>query len=251
MRMRNKKNLIPRMERCAAVQVFDPAEHRGRWAELLPGCREVRAEMGCGKGQFTAGVAAACPDVLLIALEKVPNAMVTAMERILAEGIGNVRFIDTDVLALPGIFAPGEVSVIYINFPDPWPRKKETKHRLTAPAFLAMYWDILPVGGRIEYKTDQPWLFDWSLEQFRFMGFSVEEVTRDLHAGGVRGIMTNYETRFHEQGVPIHRCVAVKTEDRPATPVPEKPRRGDRAASAGTPSEDTISADTLPGPVYL
>ncbi len=222
MRMRNKKNLIPRMEKCAAVQVFEPASLRGQWASLLPGCAEVRAEMGCGKGLFTAGVAKAAPEALIVAMEKVPNAMVTAMERVCAEGIENVRFIDGDVAALREIFAPGEVSVIYINFPDPWPRKKEIKHRLTAPSFLAMYWDILPVGGRIEYKTDQPWLFDWSLEQFAFMGFELREVTRDLHADGPVGIMTNYELRFHGEGVPIHRCVAVKTEDRPATAVPEK-----------------------------
>ena len=233
MRMRNKKNLAPRMEKCAAVQVFEPSAQRGRWAELMPGCTEIRAEMGCGKGRFTAGVAQRDPDVLLVALEKVPNAMVTAMERVMAEGIENVRFIDGDVAALREIFAPGEVSVIYINFPDPWPRKKEAKHRLTAPSFLAMYWDILPVGGRIEYKTDQPWLFEWSLEQFGYMGFAVSEVTRDLHAQGPCGIMTNYEARFHEQGIPIHRCVAEKTEDRPATPVPEKKRAADPAAEAG------------------
>ncbi|MCD8321395.1 MAG: tRNA (guanosine(46)-N7)-methyltransferase TrmB [Oscillospiraceae bacterium] len=222
MRMRNKKNLIPRMERCAAVQVFQPEELRGQWAGLLPGCREVRAEMGCGKGRFTAATAQAAPEALLVALEKVPNAMVTAMERVCAEKIENVRFIDTDVLNVPAIFAPGEVSVIYINFPDPWPRKKEAKHRLTAPKFLAMYWDILPVGGRIEYKTDQAWLFDWSLEQFAFMGYELEEATHDLHQNGPTGVMTDYEQRFYEQGVPICRCVAYKREDRPATPVPEK-----------------------------
>ena len=217
MRMRNKKNLIPRMERCAAVQVFQPTDMKGRWATLLSDCRQVRAEMGCGKGQFTAGVALEAPQALIVALEKVPNAMVTAMERVCREEIPNVRFIDTDVVNIPDIFAPGEVSVIYINFPDPWPRKKEAKHRLTAPKFLAMYWDLLPVGGRIEYKTDQPWLFEWSLEQFQAMGFELRDVTWNLHEHGVTGIMTNYEARFHEQGLPIHRCVAVKTQDRPAT----------------------------------
>ena len=224
MRMRNKKNLIPRMERCAAVQVFEPEQMKGRWARLLPGCRQVRAEMGCGKGAFTAGVAQAEPDALLVALEKVPNAMVTAMERVCAEKIQNVRFIDTDVANLPDIFAPGEVSVIYINFPDPWPRKKEAKHRLTAPSFLALYWDALPVGGRIEYKTDQPWLFDWSLEQFAALGYELREITRDLHASGPTGIMTNYEAKFYEQGVPIHRCVALKTKAEHA-PLPEPEKR--------------------------
>ena len=223
MRMRNKKNLIPRMERCAAVQVKEPQALRGRWGELLPGCREVRSEIGCGKGAFTAGTAQASPEALLVAIEKVPNAMVTAMERVCAEQIPNVRFIDMDAAALPEIFAPGEVSVIYINFPDPWPRKKEAKHRLTAPSFLALYWDALPLGGRIEYKTDQRWLFDWSLEQFALLGYELRDVTYDLHAGGPVGIMTNYEQRFYEQGLPIHRCVAVKTKaEHPPLPQPEK-----------------------------
>ncbi len=220
MRMRNKKNLIPRMERCSAVQVFDPASLRGRWAGLVPGCAQVRAEMGCGKGAFTAGMARLAPEALIVALEKVPNAMVTAMELVCAEEIKNVRFIDTDVANIPDIFAPGEVDVIYINFPDPWPRKREAKHRLTAPRFLAMYWDILPVGGRVEYKTDQAWLFDWSLEQFAALGYELREVTRDLHGAGPTGVMTNYEARFHEQGVPICRCVAVKTRAEHA-PLPE------------------------------
>lgn len=224
MRMRNKKNLIPRMERCAAVQVFQPEAIRGSWASLVPGCGQVRAELGCGKGRFTAATAQQAPDALLVALEKVPNAMVTAMERVCAQQIPNVRFIDTDVVRVPEIFAPGEVSVIYINFPDPWPRKKEIKHRLTAPRFLALYWDMLPVGGRIEYKTDQTWLFDWSLTQFAAMGYVLEDVTHDLHANGPVGVMTDYEARFHEQGVPICRCVAYKTVDRPALiPQEEKP----------------------------
>ena len=223
MRMRNKKNLIPRMERCAAVQIREPETLRGHWGELYPAFDAVWAEMGCGKGQFTAGTAQANPDKLLVALEKVPNAMVTAMERVCGEEIPNVRFIDTDVVNLRSIFAPGEISRIFINFPDPWPRKKEAKHRLTAPSFLAMYWDLLPVGGRIEYKTDQPWLFDYSLEQLALMGFRLEEVTRNLHEQGITGIMTNYEAKFHEQGIPIHRCVAYKDEDRPAVlPEPER-----------------------------
>ena len=226
MRMRNKKNLIPRMERCAAVQVKDPEAYKGRWAALLPGCKDVRAEIGCGKGAFTAGTAQASPEALLVAIEKVPNAMVTAMERVCAEEIPNVRFIDTDAVNLADIFAPGEVSVLYINFPDPWPRKKEAKHRLTAPSFLALYWDALALGGRIEYKTDQAWLFDWSLEQFALLGYELREVTHDLHTAGPVGVMTNYEQRFHEQGLPICRCVAVKTKaEHDPLPEPEKRRQ--------------------------
>ena len=81
MRMRKKKNLVPRMERCAAQLIRDPYEHRGHWRELMPQARELRVELGCGKGRFTQGTAAAEPDVLFIAVEKVPDAMVVAMER--------------------------------------------------------------------------------------------------------------------------------------------------------------------------
>ena len=81
MRMRKKKNLLPRMERCAALQIKDPIAHRGHWRELMPEARELRVELGCGKGRFTAGTAAAEPDVLFVAVEMVPDAMVVAMER--------------------------------------------------------------------------------------------------------------------------------------------------------------------------
>ena len=88
MRMRKKKNLLPRMERCAALQIKDPIAHRGHWRELMPEARELRVELGCGKGRFTAGTAAAEPDVLFVAVEMVPDAMVVAMERCAARGFG-------------------------------------------------------------------------------------------------------------------------------------------------------------------
>ena len=114
MRMRKKKNLLPRMERCAALQIKDPIAHRGHWRELMPEARELRVELGCGKGRFTVGTAAAEPDVLFVAVEMVPDAMVVAMERCAAEGLRNVRFIDANANILPEFFAPGEVDHIYI-----------------------------------------------------------------------------------------------------------------------------------------
>lgn len=127
MRMRKKKNLVPRMEACDACWIRRPEEHRGRWRELMPGARELRVELGCGKGRFTAETAKAEPDVLLIAVEKVPDAMVVAMERVRDAGLTNVFFIDADAALLPELFAPGEVDRIYINFCDPWPRSQPEK----------------------------------------------------------------------------------------------------------------------------
>ena len=109
MRMRKKKNLLPRMEACRACQVQDPFAMRGHWRELMPDARELRVELGCGKGRFTVGTAQAEPDVLLIAVEKVPDAMVVAMERAQAAGLHNVFFVVGDAALLPDMFAPAEV----------------------------------------------------------------------------------------------------------------------------------------------
>ena len=208
MRMRKKKNLLPRMERCAALQIKDPIAHRGHWRELMPEARELRVELGCGKGRFTVGTAAAEPDVLFVAVEMVPDAMVVAMERCAAEGLRNVRFIDANANILPEFFAPGEVDRIYINFCDPWPTKRHAKRRLTHGNFLKLYRKVLKDGGQIHFKTDNAPLFAWSVEEIPQFGFELSEVTRDLHANGQRGVMTDYEAKFYAEGKNINRCVA-------------------------------------------
>ena len=208
MRMRKKKNLAPRMERCADWLIQDPAARRGRWRELMPQAREVRLELGCGKGRFTAGTAAAEPDVLLIAVEVVPDAMVVAMERCAAAGLTNVFFIDANADRLPDFFAPGEVDRIYLNFSDPWPGNRHAKRRLTHGNFLKLYRQVLKMGGQIHFKTDNQPLFEFSVEEIPQFGFQLSEVTRDLHAGGPVGVMTDYEAKFYEEGLPICRLVA-------------------------------------------
>ena len=213
MRMRKKKNLVPRMERCDAVHVQDGFSMRGHWRELMPGARALWVELGCGKGRFTAETAAANPDVLLIAIERVADAQVVAMERAVQAELTNVFFVVGDAAALPSYFAADEVDRIFINFCDPWPSKRHAKRRLTHRNFLSLYRQVLPPGGEIHFKTDNAPLFAFSVEEFPQAGFSPREVTDDLHAEGVRGVMTDYEAKFHAEGIPIHRCVAVK-EDR-------------------------------------
>ena len=203
MRMRKKPNLIPRMERCAAVQIAAPEALRGRWGQEFSRYKELRLELGCGKGRFTCEQALREPEVLLLALEKVPDAMVVAMERVVEQNIPNVRFMDRDAELLGEIFAPGEISRLYINFPDPWPKKKQFKRRLTAPEFLKRYETLLPEGGQVWFKTDNGPLFDWSVETFQNCGWAL----RDMPQGTP---MTDYEARFTEQGLPIHRVIGVR-----------------------------------------
>ncbi len=226
MRMRKKPNLLPRMERASAVLVTEPETLRGIWRTAFPGFTALHLELGCGKGRFTAETAAAEPETLLVAVEKVPDAMVVAMERAVAKGLHNVRFIDRDAALLPELFAPGEVERIYLNFCDPWPKSRDAKHRLTAPGFLRLYADALAMGGALCFKTDNLPLFQWSLAQFEAEGWSLSEVTNDLHADGICGVMTDYEAKFHAQGVKINRLVATKIAETntSAAGVPERLR---------------------------
>lgn len=217
MRMRKKPNLLPRMERASAVLVSEPERLRGSWRTEFQGYEALHLELGCGKGRFTAGIAAANPDMLLVAVEKVPDAMVVAMERAVEKGLHNVKFIDRDAALLPELFAPGEVERIYLNFCDPWPKSRDAKHRLTAPGFLRLYADVLPTGGTLCFKTDNLPLFEWSLAQFAAEGWALSEITNDLHADGIRGVMTDYEAKFHALGVKINRLAATKTEETKTT----------------------------------
>ena len=209
MRMRKMKNLEPRMERCGAYRIPDPAARKGCWRELKPDARELWVEVGCGKGKFTAETAQANTDVLLIAVERCREAMVVAMEKAAQMGLTNVYYIDADVAGIEDIFAAGEIDRLFINFPDPWPRKKNAKRRLTHRSFLDKYCRVVREGGELHFKTDNAPLFAFSEEEFAACGLEVKNLTRDLHKDGVVGIMTGYEEKFHALGTPINRCEVV------------------------------------------
>ena len=209
MRMRRMKNLEPRMEKCAEYRIETPETMKGSWRSLKPGCTALWVEVGCGKGKFTVETAAANPDVLLIAVERVREAMVVAMEKAQAMGLKNVFFIDMDVAEIESIFDGFEIDRLFINFPDPWPRKKNAKRRLTHRGFLDKYCRVVRTGGEIHYKTDNAPLFEFSVEEFAACGLQVNNLTRNLHENGIVGIMTGYEEKFHAMGTPINRCEVV------------------------------------------
>ena len=209
MRMRKMKNLESRMASCAAYRITKPEEMKGKWRELKEDAPALWVEVGCGKGKFTAETAAANPDVLLIAVERCREAMVVAMEKAKNMGLTNVFFIDMDVAKIEEIFASFEIDRLFINFPDPWPRKKNAKRRLTHRGFLDKYCRVVKTGGEIHYKTDNAPLFEFSVEEFAACGLEVKNLTRNLHENGVVGIMTGYEEKFHALGTPINRCEVV------------------------------------------
>ena len=209
MRMRKMRNLEPRMEKCAAYRITEPETLKGIWRSRMESSKALWVEVGCGKGKFTAETAAANPDVLLIAVERCREAMVVAMEKAREMGLTNVFYIDMDVARMEEIFAPGEIDRLFINFPDPWPRKKNAKRRLTHRGFLNIYCRVVREEGEIHFKTDNAPLFEFSVEEFAACGLQVNNLTRDLHANGIVGIMTGYEEKFHALGTPINRCEVV------------------------------------------
>ena len=209
------------MAACEPVWIHEPEALRGNWRSLMPGCRELRVEVGCGKGKFTVETATAEPDVLLIAIEKVPDALVLAMESAMRMGLKNVFFVSLDADRIDEFFADDEIDLLYINFCDPWPRKKNAKRRLTYHTFLEKYKKVLKLGGQIHFKTDNAKLFEWSIPEMQSCFLELHHLTRDLHANGPVGIMTGYEEKFYNLGTPINRVEAVVVTKQPR---PEDPK---------------------------
>lgn len=244
MRMRKKPNLEPRMAKCADLMIDAPESYRGRWAGSFPQYKNVYLELGCGKGRFTADTAEQNPDSLFIALEKVPDAMIIAMERIRDRGIENVRFIDGHAEKLLEIFSPDELSRIYINFCDPWPKSRDAKFRLTAPSLLRLYGSALKLGGEIHFKTDNTPLFDWSAEQFQKENWAISELTHDLHKNGPVGVMTDYEAKFYAEGLKINRLAAEKLQDTKDVSAGPVPRLRNAALTDAIGFEESVNANT-------
>ncbi|MEA4921456.1 MAG: tRNA (guanosine(46)-N7)-methyltransferase TrmB [Clostridiaceae bacterium] len=212
MRMRKKKNLDSRLERCSALAVQDPQTYKGKWRELFGKNGELHLEIGCGKGRFILENAKRYPDVMFVAVERYKNILLLAMEKAMSASLDNVLFIDADAADLSDVFDKDEVDRIYLNFSDPWPPKKRHKRRLTHPNMLSVYDKFLKNGGEIHQKTDNTGLFESSLGYFSQFGYTLFDITFDLHATDFENIMTEYEQSFTEKGMKIYRCVAKKPD---------------------------------------
>lgn len=203
-RMRKKKNLGPRLEACASLMISDPASLKGQWRSLLK-TERLSLEIGCGKGKFTCGTAEANPDEGIIALERVPEAIVMAAEKSCAAGLSNVRYVIGDAANLTDFFEEGELDRIYVNFCDPWPKKKQAKRRLVHGDFLKVYASLLSTEGEVFFKTDNRPLFDFALEEIASSPFEAQSVSYDLASSGMANITTEYEEKFMSLGTPINR----------------------------------------------
>ena len=219
MRMRRKKNLDTRMEVCAERVTNIRVDDRRFGAEgdshlldlpaIFGNDRPVELEIGCGKGGFICEIAARHPERNFLAVEKYGNVLVTACEQAARLGLNNVWFLWGDAEYLPRFIPAGSISRLYLNFSTPFPKKRYAIHRLTHRHFLQLYKGMLQPGATVVQKTDDRGLFQFSLEEFSQSGYTLQRVSLDLHADDYPdNIVTEYEQRFMNEGMPIYRVEA-------------------------------------------
>lgn len=224
MRMRRKRNFDARMDACGDLLLARGANGILNMKEAAESYRAlvdfgsafgndhpVALEIGCGKGGFVIEMAKRNPNVNYLALEKMSNVVLTPMEEVKKEGVENVRFLNIRAECLPCYIPEGSLDTIYLNFSTPLPKLGYASQRLTHRNFLKMYEKLLKKGGKIVQKTDDRDFFEFSLEEYAACGFELCEVCYDLHAQGNPewNIVTEYEQKWVDRGLPIHRVAAI------------------------------------------
>lgn len=188
--------------------VHEPEEYKGKWKEYFGNDKPIYAEIGCGKGKFVIQNAIENPNINFIGIERQTTIMAIAARKTNDE-MHNIALIRGDAETLADIFEPAELSRIYLNFSDPWPKKRWAKRRLTHRRFLEIYKSLLSGDKEIFLKTDNTVFFESSLNEFCETGWRLSNISLDLHNSGIEGnIMTEYEERFSSLGQPIYRLEA-------------------------------------------
>ena len=148
---------------------------------------------------------------LPICIEKYSSVLLRALQKMEEEPLENIRFIRMEAETICDIFQENEIAKIYLNFSDPWPKDRHAKRRLTSRQFFARYNSILAKEGNVEFKTDNRELFDFSLEEVKEAGWTLDGITRDLHRDesmNAGNVMTEYEERFSSMGNSIYKLIA-------------------------------------------
>ena len=197
--------------------IKNPEEQKGHWQDCFDKEQPLHIEIGMGKGQFLLTLAAKNPQINYIGIERYSSVLLRAVEKfqeLEAEGKApaNIRFICMDANDLPTVFAPAEVSRIYLNFSDPWPKARHARRRLTSNEFFKLYDQVLTADGTVEFKTDNRPLFDFSVEELETSElFVLDQLSYDLHNDSTMNqgnIMTEYEAKFSSMGNPICKLIA-------------------------------------------
>lgn len=190
--------------------VQNPKEQKNHWKDLFGNEHPVHIEIGMGKGRFIMDMARLHPEINYIGIEKYSSVLLRGIQKMETEELPNLYFIRMDAEEITEVFGKEEVTKIYLNFSDPWPKDRHAKRRLPSREFLARYDEILEKEGNLEFKTDNKDLFTFALEELEPAGWNLDKVTYDLHQDAVMmegNVMTEYEEKFSSMGNPIFKYV--------------------------------------------
>ena len=191
-----------------------PETFKGEWSSFFQNDNPIHVELGTGRGQFITKLAECNPDMNYVGVEIKEEILLKAVEKAHEKDLKNIIFLWFDINRIEEIFAKEEVDRIYINFCDPWPKKRWAKRRLTHRGFLDKYIHLLKPRGEIQFKTDNERLFEFSLNEFALRDFFLRNITLDLHHSDYDlNVTTEYEDKFSSMNMKIYRCEAVKKID--------------------------------------
>ncbi len=201
MRLRKKWWARPELEQNNKV-IINPSESKGKWREIFGNDNPIYLELGCGKGRFISTRAKENPNINFIGIDLKDEVLVCALRKVEESEVNNVKLIPLEIAFITEVFDEDEISRIYINFCNPWPKKSHNKRRLTHNRFLEKYKTFIKPETEIWFKTDDKDLFEASQEYFKESGFEIKYLTYDLHeADFSENVVTEYEEKFTSLGM--------------------------------------------------
>lgn len=204
MRLKKVKNAIDYINK-SKYFISNPKECKKRYQKIFNNQNPIHLEIGMGKGDFIIENALRNPNINYIGFEKYDSVLIRAIEKADALDIKNLFFINEDANGINDIFGK-EIDLIYLNFSDPWPKKRHAKRRLSSIEFLKKYDEIFKNVPHIIMKTDNRSLFEFSLKEFTDYGYKINTISLDLHKDDIKdNIMTEYEIKFSSKGFPIYK----------------------------------------------
>lgn len=209
MRLRNLKDKDILIEDCSYL-VHQPELNRGNWEIEFGNNHPIHIEIGMGKGDFIYQMAKKYPNINFIGIEKYTGVLARAIKKY-PDKLSNLRVIRLDALRLNDVFHK-EIETIYLNFSDPWPKKRHDKRRLTSDVFLTIYEEVFKDKRKIVMKTDNLALFAFSLVSLSQFGYLFKDVHLDLANSDIENVITEYEAKFMKLGIRINYFVAEKGE---------------------------------------
>lgn len=214
MRVKHKKWADPLMAEHPELLVDDATKLKGKWQSRFPKNQPLHLEVGMGKGQFIIGMAKAHPEINFIGLEIQRTVAAIALKKALPEKLPNLQLICGEGEQLTEYFEPGEIDKLYLDFSDPWPKKRHAKRRLTYHTFLSEYQLILQNQGQVELKTDNMGFFEFSVVSMNNFGMKFAGIWLDLHNSDEndQNVETEYEHKFASKGQPIYKLTATMPE---------------------------------------